>query len=499
MIFRSLGLVIPIFIRLRKESARADRKGGKTRGSLSYLCLLGCLALASPAFCGKPAAPAPKAVRAEKPVVESIGTVTPDIASITLRAGRMEYGRQEPYAQAKGDQVREGNGNLWVFRDGRMFGALIRKEGKIMTFDRVVGERPDPQLLDRPDGYGITSPDDAAYSTQRSPQQVFRKTKPTDLACMGASFDAPVEHTVYLKLPVPLSPGKRYTVKLPISDVPEQTFVYDPARLISEAVHVSRIGFRPDDPSKVAFLSLWMGSGGGAAFREGTPFSVIDDKGSTVVFRGSVRLSKRAGDPTEDIYGRNYNGADVYMMDFSPLSRPGTYRVCVEGVGCSHSFDIQDDVWRKAFYVSVRGLYHQRSGIELGPPYTSFRRPRNFCPDDGVRVYASTATLMETSNGLDAKADVFEKLTQGRTAEIVPDAWGGYCDAGDWDRRIEHLYVSRLLLDLYELFPGYFDHLDLNLPGSERPAGPSTRGPLGHRLLQAAPDQRRRGAGRHRV
>jgi len=420
------------------------------------------------AFCSKPADTAPKPVEREKekPAVEYVGTVAPDIVSITIKAGRVEYGRQEPYRQRKGDQIREAKeGNLWVFREGRMAGALIRKEGKIMTFDRVVGERPDPQLLDRPEGYAIASPDDAAYSTQKSPQQVFRKTKPTDLACMGASFDAPLEHTVYLKLPVPLSPGKRYTVRLSIPDVPEQTFVYDPARLMSEAVHVSQIGFRPDDPSKVAFLSLWMGSGGGAAFREGTPFSVIDDKSNAVVFKGSVRLSKRGGDPTEDIYGRNYNGADVYMMDFSALSRPGTYRVCVEGVGCSHPFDIQDAVWRKAFYVSVRGLYHQRSGIELGPPYTAFKRPRNFHPDDGVRVYASTATLMETTNGLDEKTDVFEKLTQGRTTEIVPDAWGGYCDAADWDRRVEHLHVSRLLLDLYELFPGYFDRLDLSLPG----------------------------------
>ena len=460
--------MIPLSLRLRfGRTFFAPLTGGGSRrwrrASMFPLFLGAALFFA---FCSKPADTAPKPpVQQEKPAVEWLGTAAPDVVSITIRAGRVEYGSQELYKQAKGDQIREGNGNLWVFRDGRMFGALIRKEGKIITFDRVVGERPDPQLLDRPEGYGITSPDDGAYATQRSPQQVFRKTKPTDLACMGASFDAPLEHTVYLKLPVPLSPGKRYAVKLPISDVPEQTFVYDPTRLRSEAVHVSHIGFRPDDPSKAAFLSLWMGSGGGAAFREGTPFSVIDDKSNDVVFKGGVRLSKRAGDPTEDIYGRNYNGADVYMMDFSALSKPGTYRVCVEGVGCSYPFDIQDDVWRKAFYVSVRGLYHQRSGIELGPPYTSFKRPRNFHPDDGVRVYASTATLMDTSDGLDPKADVFAKLIQGKTSEIVPDAWGGYCDAADWDRRVQHLYVSRLLLDLYELFPDYFEHLDLNLPG----------------------------------
>ena len=105
--------------------------------------------------------------------------------------------------------------------------------------------------------------------------------------------------------------------------------------------------------------------------------------------------------------------------------------------------------------------------MRLGPPYTNFRRPRNFHPEDGVRVYASKTTLMETSNGLEAKNDAFTKLVQGRTDDIVPNAWGGYCDAGDWDRRIQHLSVSRTLLELYELFPDYFERLDLNLPGPD--------------------------------
>ena len=145
-------------------------------------------------------------------------------------------------------------------------------------------------------------------------------------------------------------------------------------------------------------------------FGKGPLFSVIDNKSNGVSFKGRIKLSKGAGDPTEDAYGKNFNGVDVYMMDFSTFSTPGTYRVCVEGVGCSHPFEIRDDVWRKAFYVSVRGLYHQRSGVEIGPPYTSFRRPRNFHPEDGVRVYASTARLVETSNGLALKNDALRSL-----------------------------------------------------------------------------------------
>jgi endoglucanase len=39
-------------------------------------------------------------------------------------------------------------------------------------------------------------------------------------------------------------------------------------------------------------------------------------------------------------------------------------------------------------------------------------------------------------------------------------------DAGDWDRRISHLHVSRSFLELVELHPKYFESIKLNLPES---------------------------------
>jgi endoglucanase len=35
----------------------------------------------------------------------------------------------------------------------------------------------------------------------------------------------------------------------------------------------------------------------------------------------------------------------------------------------------------------------------------------------------------------------------------VPNAWGGYFDAGDWNRRIQHLDATNLLFELAEMFP----------------------------------------------
>ena len=260
--------------------------------------------------------------------------------------------------------------------------------------------------------------------------------------------------------------AETYELSFPGSRLAAETFTVDPTRLRSEAIHVSQIGFRPDDPAKIAFLSCWMGNGGGVKYEAGLPFSVIEEATGTALFRGRTVLSKPASEKNEDAYGKNYNGTDVHAMEFSALTKPGRYRICVETIGCSYPFEIGEEVWRKAFTVSARGFYHQRSGIALGEPFSSFKRPRPFHPDDGIIVHASKTPLIDTGNGLNEKDTNFGNLVKGKTDEIVPQAWGGYMDAGDWDRRIQHLKSSRLLLELAELFPDYFAGLSLNIPES---------------------------------
>ena len=123
-------------------------------------------------------------------------------------------------------------------------------------------------------------------------------------------------------------------------------------------------------------------------------------------------------------------------------------------------------MWRDAFVTSARGFYHQRSGIALGSPYTDFARPRTFHPDDGLTVFESTAALMDTGNGLNRNDSNFGVLVGGLTDRAVGSAWGGYMDAGDWDRRIQHLIASRLLLELAEQHAVFAESVSLNIPES---------------------------------
>jgi endoglucanase len=420
------------------------------------------LVLIAAVFCGT------ASIAAEPPRVEHLALVAPDIIGITISAGHVEYGRQAPYAKQAGDTVTTNDVHRFVIRSGKVMGTLVGKDADILcSMDEVLGERFDTAWADQPANYLVTSGQDAHYSTPQRPTTVYRKSKPSDLGMIGIyRFDSPTEHVVYLKLPMPLADRKEYVVSFSHSPLATQTFTFDPARLRSEAVHVNQVGFRPDDPAKIAFLSCWMGNGGGLKYDEGLPFGVFDDATGKSVFEGRTVLSKAATDKTEDAYGKNYSGTDVHMMDFTALTKPGRYRISIKTIGCSYPFEIADDVWRKAFIVSARGFYHQRSGIALGEPFTTYKRPRSFHPDDGMKVYASKTPFMDTGNGLNQKDSNFGNLVKGKTDEIVANAWGGYMDAGDWDRRIQHLKSTYLLLELGELFPGYFATLPLNLPES---------------------------------
>lgn len=125
-------------------------------------------------------------------------------------------------------------------------------------------------------------------------------------------------------------------------------------------------------------------------------------------FRGEELTNKR---------GRNYNGTDVYIADFSDFKRRGKFKVVVDRVGTSFPFEIGDRTWQNAFQTSTEGLYTQRSGIELKPEFSDYTAPRSFHPDDGIRVEQTNAKF--TIDGDEA----FDAIRNKRTGEIVENAW----------------------------------------------------------------------------
>ena len=400
-----------------------------------------------------------------------VGLVHTNILGITIADGYAVRGTQIPYVSQPGDTVFDSGGSHWVRRNGVVIGNLVVSNTILRTVDVLVNRLADAGLLANAAAWRIFSAADPNYSATVTPTRVYRKSRFSFVGQLSDSNrDAPRQHSMYMQLPRLLQPGAAYTVVFPPGTVTNHTFVFDPPAMRSEAVHVSQAGFHPDVAAKVAFLSCWLGDGGVTTFSTNLRFFVLNDATGATQYQGRIQLARAAAQAEDPGFrNRNYTGTDVFVMDFSALSTPGRYRVYVEGIGCSFPFEISDGAWLATFRVMARGLYHQRSGVALGPPYTDYVRPRCFHPDDGVIVYHSNCGLMDSGDGLNARGtdtDNFGNLNAGRTTQIVANAWGGYFDAGDWDRRIQHLDCTRLLLELADVFSNRFDSISLNIPES---------------------------------
>lgn len=432
---------------------------------------------------------------AQSPVI-AVGAVAPHILAVTLRSQFVEKGLRGPFEATAEGFLETGAKTMPAWKPEGI--AVVPKETRlqrpagdggdpeslgIVYFpfpdfaphvwrEAIEGERIDENTLDAPAGYQLQSTGDARFAGGLSPVAVHRKSRPHD--GNDISGEKVVEHVLYLVFPYDLKEGATYRLSFPgvRPAIAEVAYTHAPRRVVSEAIHVNHIGYRADDPFKRAFLSLWMGSGGGLAYKV-DHFELIDAASGETVFTGPVTESFPADRAEGFSTERNFVGADVHYLDFHEFATPGEYRVHVPGVGVSLPFRIGEATWATAFRTSMHGFLSHRSGIELGPPFTEYRRPRNMHPDDGFRVYAIPYTALEGEAAI-VRQGILEMLESGVPVEeweIVPNAWGGYMDAGDWDRRSLHLSASRDLTELFSLNPAFFETFALDLPPEEAADG----------------------------
>ena len=398
------------------------------------------------------------------PAVVETYLVAPDILALTMDAGHVVPGKLGPYVPQAGDEKHPKDKSVYLARGGEEIGWLIGpKRDTLVTYEKLEGDPLLEFLADSPDTFTIASQDDAAFAAGLRPPAVYRKSKPTDWAQPSRGFA--MRHIVYLKLPQPAAPGKTYRITLSGLNTQKSEIVFkcDPSAVRSEAVHVPQIGFRPDDPVKRAFLSIWLGTGGAYSYPDPLAFSLVDTRTGKSVYTGKVVAAKRADEPETMWKSQNFNLTSVYRMDFGDFKTPGNYRVSVAGIGCSYAFDIQPDVWTKAFQIQMQGLYNERSGVAGGPPYSQYKHPADMRPDTGTKATYSTYSVLTNGN------EAFSDIAKGDTGVPAPEAWGGYHDAGDWNpRRVTHMKVTLAQLELLELFPEKFGRLKLSLPANPK-------------------------------
>ena len=138
-----------------------------------------------------------------------------------------------------------------------------------------------------------------------------------------------------------------------------------------------------DAPRQAASASVADHEFAKAALRYDAPpaFEIRDSATDGVVYSGTAVLEapgNRSGSKYQ-LFGEN-----VYKIDFSDFKTPGRYYIAVPGTGRSFDFAIAPDVYDEAFQSAAYGLFAQRCGIELEPPYSDWRRIA--CHDHGIQL-----------------------------------------------------------------------------------------------------------------
>jgi hypothetical protein len=375
-------------------------------------------------------------------------------------------------------------GNILIvhFKDGY---AIHHLRGQQRTDESVVADPLNEASAMLPGSYSIISANDENYTTARQPVAIGRKSKGTEFAwlcdsysngCINTHPDYAKEHWIYLFLPSALQTSKIYTINLAglAAGANSFTFTYNELRLHSDAIHVNNIGYSTAATQKYAYLYHWMGDKGSldlSAFNN-KPFRIADSATGNTVFTGSIQFRKSKTNAetgqTGDTPGNNFSGADVYEMDFSSFNIPGNYILVVDGMGASFPFKIDADVFREPFYWTMKGLYQNRSGIQLLPQYTGHPRPAPhntaLTPGFANRLKYSSIRYFDLTDADNSPADK-PTIEAGFKGNLTA-TYGWYQDAGDWDTYYTHSHVAAHLLFLYEAGRNKFTDNELNIPES---------------------------------
>ena len=348
---------------------------------------------------------------------------------------------------------------------------IMDGRGIYSTLGKPVNEHVEQVPLDvkraaKPASWTVSSSDDAGYRGGRKPSRVGRKSFPRDFATANQPQyhqEWTLDHRVFLVLPKPMKVGKTYTVSMKglVTHASSTSFTWDPARTRSEAVRVNQLGYSPAAPKRYAYMAAWLGDLGPLSMKDYSKawkFRVLDRATRKPVLEGNPALRRplsndpEGGQPGEGPHWR----AEVWECDLAGLTAPGEYVLSVDGLGCSYPFRVDADAYRPAYVATMRGLYHQRCGTARTKPYTDY--VRGVCHHPSIKpIYQSKRRYME--GHCDACKEV-EATPEKR------EVWGGYHDAGDWDREGGHPEIGLPLAFAYELAPGKFADGEFNIPES---------------------------------
>lgn len=300
----------------------------------------------------------------------------------------------------------------------------------------------------------VTTTDSRGRTRKAHPKAVWRKSKPMNT---DHRLISELDHWLFLQLDKPMADGTTVSISIPAdlgSDMDSASMTFSARDSQSEAIHVNTIGYHPDRTANVADLYLWLGEGGPRDYSsfEGNTVWLLNTATGELTPAGSVKFWRPMSDHSNEAGQRNLTGSDVWTADFA-TGAPGTYRLVVDGVGCSQPFEVKHDVYREPFSMSTRGYYYMRLGEPVDTPRVQPipRQPRFLSTGpDSVTVYLTDLhpwhpewrkLRMDVWDEPHFKApeqSIFyaHRLPGNPTSR---GAVGGHSDAFDWDRHLAHV------------------------------------------------------------
>ncbi len=230
----------------------------------------------------------------------------------------------------------------------------------------------------------------------------------------GWPFKGIREHRIFLDSGVVLKDGDKVKVKVSsnvTSGANSVEFVFNHTNSFSPSIKVNQVGYQTNSPIKRAMLGYWLGSfpenntndgimNPDAFFSSEQPkmitpslapyalsldkppeFFIYDAVSRAKVYQGLSRFVHNGLQSDGKI---SHASENVYELNFTDFKTPGQYFIAIPGVGRSFGFKIADDVYREAFEKQAYGVFVQRSGIELQPPFSQWRRVASL--DKGIVV-----------------------------------------------------------------------------------------------------------------
>jgi endoglucanase len=189
------------------------------------------------------------------------------------------------------------------------------------------------------------------------------------------------------------------------------------------------------------------GTGGLAIKVDQVGYPIDGPKVALVDATAKAFVLKRSSDGVVVFHGRlapaeldSNSGDKVQVADFSSFRQAGKYFIEVPGVGRSWNFEVDKNVYQRAYTLAMLGFYGQRCGtaVDLGPEFPGYSHPA--CHQHG-EFHSSSGAKGERDN------------------------LGGWHDAGDYGRYMVNSGVSTgTLLWAWEIFGQKLKNISLHIP-----------------------------------